>query len=374
MIKIASASVYLIQWPFTRPVQHSLARHDSTSNLIVKLTDETGLCGFGEGVPRDYVTGETVEAALDALRDSLLPGLVGRSFELDEVLGFLSRVFEEDVLDACPAAVCAAELALLDLAGRFFDLSVGRMLGPAGGNELTYSAVIPLTTLDQLQEILGLVQSLGLSQVKIKVGRDDDLERVAFIRKVLGPEVSLRVDANGGWSVSEAVALIGSLAEIGVEAVEQPVSGDDIEGLAEVTRRVSPLVLADESVCTPAQARTLIKKRAVGGFNLRLSKCGGPARTLQLLNLARQAGLPYQLGCQVGELGLLSAAGRHLALAQPGFTYLEGALTGFVLDKDIIAEDITFGYGGKLEALTEPGLGVGVVESRLAESIKYTLY
>jgi len=302
-----------------------------------------------------------------------LPGLLGRSFELDEVLGFLSRVFKEDVLDACPAAACAAELALLDLAGRVFGLSMGQMLGPAGGNELTYSAVIPLTAIGQLQEILGLIQALGLSQVKIKVGRDDDLERVAFIRKALGPEVSLRVDANGAWSVPEAVERIGGLAELGVEAVEQPVSGDDIEGLAEVTRRVHPLVLADESVCTPAQARTLIKERAVGGFNLRLSKCGGPARTLQLLDLARQAGLSCQLGCQVGELGLLSAAGRHLALAQPGFIYLEGALTSFVLDKDIIAEDITFGYGGKLEALTEPGLGVVVMESRLAESIKYTI-
>jgi len=285
----------------------------------------------------------------------------------------LAALFSSGDLDAFPAAACALEIALLDLAGRVAGRPLSAFLGSGRGASPVYSAVLPLTNSDQFQDFLDNVQELGLSQVKVKVGRDDDLERVGLVRKTLGPQVRLRVDANGAWSSQEAVEKITALNEFKIEAVEQPVPKDDIEGLEHVTRRVQPLVMADESVCTSSQALRLIKRGAVGGFNLRLSKCGGPARTLDLYRLAREAGLSCQLGCHIGELGLLSAAGRHLAEAKRDFIYLEGSLTRFILGRDIISQDLSFGYGGRAPSLPGPGLGVGVIESSLADSHLYTV-
>jgi muconate cycloisomerase len=167
--------------------------------------------------------------------------------------------------------------------------------------------------------------------------------------------VRLRVDANGAWGVEEALERIAGLAGLGVESVEQPVpaTGDDagLADLLEVARHAGPLVIADESLCTPAQGRALAESGVRVGFNLRLSKCGGFARTLELLRAARAAGLPAQLGCQVGELGVLSAAGRHFAAACPDLLHLEGSLTSFYLERDVISSDITFGRGGLAPAL-----------------------
>ncbi len=316
-------------------------------------------------MPRQYVTGESVEDSLAFLRDRLLPEALERPFTTGQALGLAGGLVSGQEADSHPAAICALETALLDLAGRAQGRPLSAWLGGQARASLTYSGVLPLTSLAALERLLGVVAALGLNEVKVKAGREDDLERVGLARRVLGPEARLRVDANGAWGVDEALAKAESLARLGVESIEQPVPAADLEGLLEVARRAAPLVIADESLCTLAQARHLAASGARVGFNLRLSKCGGFARTLEILRLARGAGLPCQLGCQVGELGLLSAAGRHFASACPDLLHLEGSLAGFYLERDLVERDLTFGPGGLAPALSGAGLGVEVDESRL---------
>ena len=100
-------------------------------------------------------------------------------------------------------------------------------------------------------------------------------------------------------------------------------------------------------------------------FNIRLSKCGGLLASLEIAELARQSGISYQLGCQVGETGILSAAGRHFASCVDDVKYLEGSYAKFLLAEDIVAEDISLGYGGFVRPLTGTGLGVTVNEKVL---------
>jgi L-alanine-DL-glutamate epimerase-like enolase superfamily enzyme len=111
----------------------------------------------------------------------------------------------------------------------------------------------------------------------------------------------------------------------------------------------------------------------VDGFNLRLSKNGGPARTLDIFNMAQKAGFVCQLGCQVGELGILSAAGRHFASTRPELIHLEGSLTRFFLAKDIIDENLSPLLFGEAPPLTGPGLSVTIRESVLADCHLFTL-
>lgn len=346
-------------------MSHSLASNTATANIVVALQDQEGRLGYGEGVPRAYVTGEEVGPSLQALRQELAPALMGREAAPQEALGLLESLAGPELLDRFPAAACALETALLDLAGQESGRPLSALLDGDAPGPVTYSAVVPLLEPEPLAWVLSRIKTLGLKQIKIKVDQQVSVERVAQVRAALGPDAHLRVDANGSWQAAEAVELIQAMAPYGVEAVEQPVTKQDLEGLAQVTAQVEPLVLADESLCTLAQAQKLIQRRAVGGFNLRLSKCGGPARTRKLLEMARQAGMACMLGCQVGELGVLSAAGRHFASIHPELIYLEGSLTRFFLPQDIIAQDLTFGPGGQAPPLRGPGLGVQVEKASL---------
>ena len=98
-------------------------------------------------------------------------------------------------------------------------------------------------------------------------------------------------------------------------------------------------------------------------FNIRLSKCGGFLQSLRIAEIARQAGLGYQLGCQVGETGILSAAGRHFATSVDGIRFLEGSFDRFLVAERLTVEDLTFGRGGWAPALPRPGLGVQIDRS-----------
>jgi muconate cycloisomerase len=335
----------------------------------VALADDQGRVGYGEGVPRSYVTGETPRGSLEALERELAPLVLGSVLDPHQALGWLEKQGGPKLIDRCPAAACALETALLDLAGQILNQPVSALLSDRPPVPVTYSAVIPLLPDKVMSAILARAKAINCKQVKVKVQRQGAVELVARVRRVLGPQVDLRVDANGAWTADEAVEIIAAMAPSRVEAVEQPVAKDDLEGLARVTAAVEPLVLADESLCTRGDARRLVENWAVGGFNLRLSKCGGPARTGDLLEMAAGEGLPSMLGCQVGELGL----GRHFASVHPELIYLEGSLTRFFMEKDLTRQDLTFGPRGQAPLLPGPGLGVKVDTAALTGCQAFSL-
>jgi muconate cycloisomerase len=118
--------------------------------------------------------------------------------------------------------------------------------------------------------------------------------------------------------------------------------------------------MLDESVCCKYDAELAVGRQLADLFNLRISKCGGFIPTLRLAQLVRRHSLGYQLGCQVGETALLSAAGRHFACSVAGLRFLEGSYDRHLVRERLGARDITFGWGGWAPALAGPGLGVTV--------------
>lgn len=371
-MKITKASLYLVEWPFSLPVSHSLAENTATSNMAVRLTGENGLAGYGEGVARPYVTGEQTQDSLSALKSLFLPRLVGQTLSADAPLTRLHELFSPQLIDRHPAAFTALEIAVLDLAGRtsgrpLYTYLNGGEARPAG--ELVYSAVVPFLPPGELAKILKLIKKLDLGHIKLKLGRQDDEALLELAGELLGPGVDLRVDVNGAWGLEEALANLALLEKNRVRSLEQPLAKHDLDGLARLVETAGLLIMADESLCTMRDARLLIEHKAATAFNLRLCKCGGPSRTARLLALARKAGVKCQLGCHVGELGILSAAGRHFAQAAGDLIYLEGSLTRFFMAQDLIAEDLSPGVKGRAPWLGGPGLGVTVLHDRLAPCI-----
>jgi L-alanine-DL-glutamate epimerase-like enolase superfamily enzyme len=363
-MRLKKIHLYLLQIELCMPIKHYLAERTHSENLVVKVVTDSGLVGFGEGIARQYVTGETTATSLTFLRDQLIPRANALNCnDPEDWLAKLRELISERDRTRAPAACCALEIALLDAAGKAWGQSVAQLVG---GEEFQpiYSAVIPMMNQPSFHRLLHVIRDMNMSFVKIKVGNKRDLEVLSLTREILGHKVDLRVDANGAWSAEEAEQRIDAMIPYGISAVEQPVAKHDLVGLKRLSDRIDIPVIADESLCSEHDAEDLASLRACQVFNLRLSKCGGFLAADRMFHIGRQQGITAQLGCQVGETGILSAAGRQFAMSHK-LRYLEGSYSNYILKEDIVNEPLEFGPGGIAQPLIGPGLGIKVNEEAL---------
>lgn len=373
-MRVVELTAFQVRIPLRRPVRHASHARTSTDNLVVRCVLEDRTEGYGEGVPREYVTGETIELATQLLRRSDL------SYLREPCRDFAEAVTRAERLQLTPvpgderlcqgnAARCALELALLDAYGRSFGQSlseVTRLLAPELYQHqpwVRYSgAILSASTKFKIRLAAFRIWLWRFQQVKVKVGiaGQDDVFRLGQIRRRLGWKKDLRVDANEAWPASEVVQRIRALEPFGISSVEQPVPHADVDVLAETRRQVQVPIMLDESLCGLVDAERAVARGTCDLFNLRMSKCGGFIPTLRLAQFARRHGLDCQLGCQVGETALLSAAGRHFACSVAGLRYLEGSYDRHMVRAALGDRDMTFHWGGWGPALKGPGLGVGI--------------
>ena len=329
-----------------------------------------GTTGYGEGLPRDYVTGETVAGALELLGRSRVVGQLRAdswqaAIAAAEALQLASVPGDSRGIGG-NAARCAVELAWLDACGKKYGQGLDSLV-PRLAPELhqpvgtvRYSAVITSARGRKLRLLSRLYRCAGFRQVKVKVGIEeyDDLERLGEVRRISGPAMGIRIDANEAWSPDEAIEALHRLQGVGLEWVEQPCPVEANSGLARLRQQTGVAVMLDESLCGMVDAEAAIAGGWCDLFNLRLSKCGGFIPTLRLAQRARLAGLRCQLGCQVGETGVLTAAGRRFAQAVGGLAAVEGSYDRHLVKEALTTRNLTFGLGGKAPALHGPGLGV----------------
>ena len=377
---VESISAYHVRIPLKKTIRHASHVRDASDNVVVAVRLDDGTVGYGEGVPREYVTGETIDTSLDLLsradwRAQLAPvasfaeGLaLARRLTLPSVAGDERRCVGN-------AARCGAELALLDAFGHRFGVSLSSAWRElAGGADLLetrpdcrYSGAI--TSKSAWRETLSAWKQrpVWFAHCKIKVGTEgqDDVARVRRFRRILGRRIDLRVDANEAWHPEDVVEKICELEPFGITSVEQPVAHEKVACLAEVRQRIRTPIMLDESLCGRVDAERAIAERTCDLFNIRLSKCGGLIPSIELAALARRHGLGYQLGCQVGETGILSAAGRAFACMVKDIRYVEGSYDHWLVRERLTRENLTFEWRGIAPRLTGPGLGITVEPHRL---------
>ena len=375
-MQVRRAEILGLRIPFAQSFSHGTMRREVSDSVVVRVLLEDGTVGHGEGAPRSYVTGETAESVRRRVREVLWPALRGRTLPacgpgtldaLSELLPDAEPTVAERAqgVVAHHAARCALELALLDAVGRSAKRSVGACLSPAT-EAFRYGGVIELTSVEASVALAQRVRALGLTDCKVKVGDERDLERVAAVREVLGPDVALRVDANGVWDLETAVARIQALTDLGIDCCEEPLGRARRSELAVLVHEIDVPVLLDESLVTLEDADEFAPLGGAVWFDLRVSKCGGLAPCLALARVARAAGVGLVVGCQVGETSLLAAAGRHLAAHLSDHLRLEGSFGTLLLSTDVARETVAFGPGGAAPALGGPGLGVDVLDAELA--------
>ncbi len=359
--RIRKVDIMHVSLRLKRPFKHAITARQESQSIFVKVTLSDGTTGYGESLPREYVTGETIDSVRDTLRSVIKRFVLGhypRSYTetpaLIKGLGIKQG-----------AANCALELALLDAYGKYFELPITSIIGRRFNNSIQYSGVIGAESILSVINKSLLFKAFGIQFVKMKVGIGDDIARLSTARSILGRNVNIRVDANCAWDSDEAIRMIEKMRRFNISAVEQPVKADDYKGLKAVSDAVEEPIIADESICSIEDVEKLVRLKACDGFNIRISKCGGILNSLSIAKIARDNRISFQLGCQVGESGVLSAAGWHFASVLRDVTFCEGSYGRHLLREDVTEEDMTITRGGMVKAISGPGLGINVVDEAL---------
>ncbi|MDO3408952.1 dipeptide epimerase [Saccharibacillus sp. CPCC 101409] len=317
-MQIQSIEAKKIKLELLQPVKIAIGTLSRSETVIVRIVTDDGIVGCGEGSGVSFVTGETADTIDGAVR-VLAEALIGRdALGIDRIHRIMDRTLVHNT-----SAKAAIDIALHDILGKAAKLPLHRLLGAVSG-ELETDKTVGIGPPEQMvRDALEMVV-LGFGQLKIKAGLDPDadIEAVRLIREAVGPQVRLKVDANQGWSAKDALRAVRAMAECGVEAVEQPVPQWDTDGLA-LIRAQSPLdIMADESCFSPRDAALLVKREAVDLINIKLMKCGGLHRAMQINAVAEASGVGCMLGCMMeSRIGI--AAGAALVLSRPNFKYAD---------------------------------------------------
>jgi muconate cycloisomerase len=371
---IAAFDLLTVDLPFRRPFKHAAAERSSSHSVFLKCVTDDGTVGFGECLPRSHVTGETCDGVFELLRVAILPQLIGRRFEsLQAVEDFLGacdgRAPDTWVDRATPqsAAWCAVDLALLDAFGCAFGSRPLAHQTASPAAHLSYSGVLSAERGPSLA-ISTLTQRLfGFRQIKLKVAPTTTDQAVRWVRRLCGRRMDLRVDVNMGWTRENAPRRMRALSRHGIRMFEQPIAAGDVSGLARLTAETGLGVMADETFTTRESLAELIERHACTAVNARLSKCGGLLATLARCREALAARLDLQIGCQVGETSLLSAAQLVLLSAVAPVRYAEGCFGRHLLRQDPGSPVLQFGFRGRPPALPAgPGFGIEMDEQVLA--------
>jgi muconate cycloisomerase len=371
--RIKAITIHHVRLPLKRAFRHARAIRSEAETIVVEALTDAGVSGFGEGVPREYVTGESPLTAMRYLAALDYSFCTSAQASIGEAALRLQE-WETGARREGPvfpgAARCALGLSLLDALARSRGVGIGEILrcvAPAvarqsAAGRVRYSAVCSGGSLRATAAALLAYRLYGFRAVKLKVGWGEgrDVALVKLGRRLLGSRVDIRVDANGSWDTGTAMRVIPQLGALGVSSVEEPLIPECEDELPQLRERVGVPIMLDESVCDIAQARRAMERGACDMVNIRLSKCGGLFASMALAGVLRGGGVAYQLGCQVGESGILSAAGRHFAFLVPQILHLEGSYDRHLLKENIVREDVTFGHGGWAAPLDGPGLAVTV--------------
>ncbi|MBT9134272.1 MAG: N-succinyl-L-Arg/Lys racemase [Firmicutes bacterium] len=358
-MKVVAAELRELALPLKQPFVIAYNTWRNMPTLVLSLFTDEGLVGYGESVPDEGVTGETISSTLAMLRDTLLPLVLGRSaFDLEA----FHRAAEERVHGAY-AAKAAIDIALHDLKAKACGVPLYKLLG-GHCQAVTVPAVISIIPPDEMPGALAPYQAQGYRQYKLKLGGkpEDDIRRVKVARETLGKKARIKVDANQGFATADnALKIMQAISRYDIELVEQPVKHWDYEGLRRVRERSDISLMVDEGVRTGRDLWRLLSLTGIDWVNVKLMKCGGLLPAMKLAALAEIAGVKVQVGSML-ESSIASAAGAHLHRALPAIYASE------MVGPHHFAADIgDFSYRHDEVFFSErAGLGIEVDRERLA--------
>lgn len=348
-MSVSEITLFPLRIRLRKPFVISLGPLTYAENLFVRIRTREGREGWGEASPFPTIHGETLGGALSVgkqLGARLLGADPGNAPAFTALLQRL--VYGNHALKS------AFDMALYDLAAQSASLPLYRYLGGTENRTLRTDYTVSLGAVAEMVAAARQIKAAGFPTVKVKVGDGArrDIERIAAIRRAIGPTLPLCIDANQGWSFGEAVTALGGMAGFRVQHCEAPIDRREWTRLPEL-RRLSPIpLMADESCWDHEDARRLLAIGAVDRINIKLSKSDGLYKARKIIEMTD---VPLQVGGFLeSRLGFTAAA--HLALSSERVHYCDFD-TPLMQVLDPVEGGIVYGAGGAVIVPDVPGLG-----------------
>lgn len=333
----------------TSSFEISLGTQTALQNVVVEVETTDGVSGVGEAAPVPHITGETQDTALAAVETA---GELVNGMAVTDFRGISNRL--RDNLGAQRAARAGVEIAVFDALTRSLDVPLAAFVG-GRDKPVRTDDTIGLVSPDEATGDAHDAVAAGFEELKIKIGEnvERDLARVAAVHDT-APAATLKVDANQGYTPTDAIAFADEARERGldIDLFEQPVPADSVGDLRRVRDAVRIPVAADESVFSREDAARIATEEAADIINVKLAKTG-VVETLDIVSLAMSHGLGLIIGCMLeSSIGLRAAA--HIVAGTGAFTYVD-------LDGNTsLAEDVVKSVYDPTIPVAGPGIGVDV--------------
>ncbi|MEC5424484.1 dipeptide epimerase [Virgibacillus sp. C22-A2] len=347
--------------PLHTPFKTALRTVMTAESIIVKVTCESGIIGWGEAPPTHVITGDSLESIDYVIKGIFKPLLIGES------LLYRERVFEKIHRSVVgnTSAKAAIDMALYDCISQQANMPLTNFLG-GYTNSIETDYTVSVNSPEEMASDAQKYIDDGFTVLKVKVGKDlieTDIQRIKAIRNQIGADTLIRLDANQGWKAKEAVQAIRKMEELGltIELIEQPVRADDIEGLKYVTANTDTPIMADESVFSPQDAKRVLECGAADLINIKLMKSGGIHQALKIAELAASYGVECMVGSMIEtKIGITAAA--HFAASQPNVTRYDFDAP-LMLSGDLIEGGGIQYKGRKIEIGSRLGMGITGIDS-----------
>ncbi|WP_397569798.1 mandelate racemase/muconate lactonizing enzyme family protein [Schlesneria sp. T3-172] len=338
--------------------------HAVSNYVIVRVHTDQGLIGLGEATVAPRWTGETSATCISVIEQLLAPAVVGQNpLDITRLRHRMDRVVKLN-----PFTKAAIEMALWDIAGKAANMPICQLLGGPVREKMRIKLVIGALDIPTAVQLAERFLNMGVTCLKVKTGinAEDDIARVRAVREVAGPNIPITIDSNCGWNITTARHTLQRMADLNILLAEQPIPPNDPAAMGALRASVPMQIMADESVFTLTDAWNVCAAGGADILSVYPGKHGGIAGTVEIVNVAKAAGISCAIGSNL-ELGIATAAMLHLAAALPTIeseTYPADLVGPIYHQADLLTAPLELGPPAAVCPMG-PGLGVTLDEKQL---------
>ena len=363
-LTIRKVELFKLRIPLVEPFVISLGTITHAENLVVRVTTENGIVGFGECSPFLTINGESIDTCF----------IVGQY--LGKVLKGQNASNQEECTDLMDRTIygnssikSALDIAIYDIAAHHANLPLYKFLGGKQAKLLFTDMTVSIGNPDKMKQDAIRFKEAGFPAIKVKLGGtlEEDVARIQAIRDGIGPDHPMRIDANQGWAnASAAIEVLQALAPYNIEHCEEPIPRWQFMDLSKVSAASTIPIMADDSCGDHHDAERLIRLKACSMFNIKLGKSSGFFKAKKIIEKAAKNNVHLQVGgFMESRLGMTAAA--HLAASSDHVQHCDFD-TPLMFTEDPVSGGIQYGQNGSIELPEQPGLGAVLREDVLKEA------
>ncbi len=359
---IRQIEIYKVSIPLKEPFITSLGKEVNADNIVIVIRTDKGLSGFGECNPFMPINGESIDTCFivaqyfaKALRNE-------DPLNIKKCTGIMNRVIFGN-----SSIKSAFDIALYDIAAQYAGKPLYEFLGGTENKILITDYTVSLGDIEKMTADAIKIKVAGYPAIKVKLGEsaEKDIARIKAIRAAVGNEIPIRLDANQGWKVKEAIEVLTALKDDNIQYCEEPIARWNFMKLKKVKNNSPIPIMADECCCTDHDLKRLINLKACDKINIKLGKSGGILTAMKMLKMAEKANMDVQIGAFM-ESRLAMTAFAHLALSSTAVKYCDFD-TPLMHAEDHVEGGLTYHENGVMKVPDSIGLGATIQEEFLTQ-------